>query len=516
MIKQFFGLYKILSYILLISCVFCFTNVTKVNATFFGQCSFGSGNYGNCDITAPVINLTTFTPNPTSNKTPVFSGSVTDTIGTINKVEYQVDNTSGSWTDCIAEDGIFNESSEDFFCQTNTLLDGAHSIYIKATDSNGNITGSNNYASSTITIDATAPTAPGIPIVTIVANSFFQSWSFVASNDVTTGISYYSYRIIDSVGGLVSSGTNTTRVVVSNLLKGTYTFFVKAVDFVGNQSNEVSQTVTISDLNSLGTSQPEYNRTTSITSAPTCEDSEPGAKPPQLYAAIPNGNNAIDLFFTEADDPVSYYAVEFGLESGKYIFGNNSIGPKGTRTYTVNHLLPNTTYYFKVRAGNGCAPGPWSNELAVKTKKLFNFNSVTATISDVTNSIESGPSVEGAAIEKKEDLESYTLILTVLDKNKNKLNYVKILVDNNSQALYTNELGIIKIANLLKGEHLIRLDYQGNLSEIKVNLSGSIPEIALETTMNIQNFNFSITTIALYFGGIFVSILLCLYILRKK
>ncbi|MGI0059049.1 MAG: hypothetical protein ACREBJ_04705 [Nitrosotalea sp.] len=34
-------------------------------------------------------------------------------------------------------------------------------------------------------------------------------------------------------------------------------------------------------------------------------------------------------------------------------------------TYTVNALTLNQTYYFRVRANNGCAPGNWSRVLGV-------------------------------------------------------------------------------------------------------------------------------------------------------
>lgn len=36
----------------------------------------------------------------------------------------------------------------------------------------------------------------------------------------------------------------------------------------------------------------------------------------------------------------------------------------------INYLSPNTTYYFQVRGGNGCATGDWSNSLMAKTDGL--------------------------------------------------------------------------------------------------------------------------------------------------
>jgi hypothetical protein len=95
---------------------------------------------------------------------------------------------------------------------------------------------------------------------------------------------------------------------------------------------------------------------------PVCNESAPGGSP-YIHSSI-LGANSITLRWTEAPDPVTYYLVAYGTESGYYIFGNSNIGGKGTTEYTVNHLSGNTKYYFVVRAGNGCKPGPFSNEIS--------------------------------------------------------------------------------------------------------------------------------------------------------
>lgn len=114
-------------------------------------------------------------------------------------------------------------------------------------------------------------------------------------------------------------------------------------------------------------------------STPTCEQSTAGSKAPWLYAAIAQNGNAIQLYFTEADDPLDHYALEFGTKSGEYSWGATNIGGKGSRTYLVQSLMPNTDYYFRVRAGNGCAPGTWSNEISARTKSLVSYNQLQAT-----------------------------------------------------------------------------------------------------------------------------------------
>lgn len=94
-----------------------------------------------------------------------------------------------------------------------------------------------------------------------------------------------------------------------------------------------------------------------------CNDSKPGSAPKLLSAEA--GINSVFLHWSEASDSVTYYLVAYGLSSGVYQYGNPNVGGKGTSSYAVNGLSAGKTYYFKVRAGNGCAPGDFSNELAV-------------------------------------------------------------------------------------------------------------------------------------------------------
>jgi len=53
--------------------------------------------------------------------------------------------------------------------------------------------------------------------------------------------------------------------------------------------------------------------------------------------------------------------------SGQYIYGSANIGGHDATTYTVGELAPNKKYYFKIRAGNGCSPGGFSNEISGST-----------------------------------------------------------------------------------------------------------------------------------------------------
>lgn len=93
-----------------------------------------------------------------------------------------------------------------------------------------------------------------------------------------------------------------------------------------------------------------------------CTDQAPAGAPTLLSATA--SLNSVTLVWSEASDPVSYYLIAYGQSPGKYLYGNPSVGGKGTTSFTIANLSGGIPYYFVVRAGNGCTPGPFSNELS--------------------------------------------------------------------------------------------------------------------------------------------------------
>lgn len=247
------------------------------------------------------------------------------------------------------------------------------------------------------------------------------------------------------------------------------------------QPNSGTQTVVITP--STSTCTVSTSTSTNPASATVCTDTPPGAKAPWLYGAIPQDGNSILLYFTEADDPVNKYVLQFGSKSGDYPWGSTNIGGKGMRTYLVQMLSPNTTYYFRVRGGNGCATGIWSNEIPAKTKSLISYNQL-----DITNSsletIPVEPSTTKTPVGKETQLQQgYDVKVKVIDTNKKPVEGATVTLHSNPQTTKTDKSGIALFHNVDQGEHKVLIAYNNYQGEQSVNLTGDVKEFDLNVTI---------------------------------
>jgi len=162
------------------------------------------------DTTPPSVTITALSPDPTNDNTPTFTGTATDTESNISSVEYKVDDAS--WTAATASDGAFDSLSEGYTFTTSTLSDGAHTVYVRATDAYANTTAEADYATDSFTVDTTPPTvastspvadAIDVAVSTVVTATFSEAMD---ASTITT-----SSFTLDGVAGSVSydSGTYT-------------------------------------------------------------------------------------------------------------------------------------------------------------------------------------------------------------------------------------------------------------------------------------------------------------------
>lgn len=132
---------------------------------------------GRADIldTFPETTLNAYTPDPTNDNTPTYTGSATVqpmnnqnpygpkndvTTNTIASVEYRVD--GGTWMWVNADDGAYDEAVETYSFTTLPLTEGTHTIETRASNSVGN--SDSTPASDTLTITGnSAPNKPSKP-----------------------------------------------------------------------------------------------------------------------------------------------------------------------------------------------------------------------------------------------------------------------------------------------------------------------------------------------------------------
>ncbi len=212
-----------------------------------------------------------------------------------------------------------------------------------------------------------------------------------------------------------------------------------------------------------------------------CTQTAP-ATAPWLYGAVPTNSFSILLYFTDAADPVDHYALEYGYAPGDYRFSATDIGGKGMRTYTVSSLLPMTTYYFRVRGGNGCATGPWSNELSAKTSALAAPSLLTTPLQthELLLQTDAVPTSSPVPSTKKTIPSSYTLNLRILTTQQNPLVDANVAIDESDTIQTTDQKGLVQFENLSPGEHIVSIEYERQTTRSHISLAGENKEVSLD------------------------------------
>lgn len=317
-----------------------------------------SGNNTNWtfDINSPEIVLDAVvltTPDPLY---PI-GGTVSDTNAILN-VYFSSDEIS--WNACEADDGIFDELTEEFTCVLHSALtDGLHTLYVRSTDTVGNATAIMDYAATTFTVDTTTPTISSVTAISTI-NTTTISW---ATNENTSSL--VEYGVSSSYGQSSVEQDIATRVkehsvLISGLTACTnYHFRVSSKDEALKQGLSLDQTFATGGCASI------IATSSSSSESSSCDEDEPGE--PDIISAKSSGSTSIVLEIDEASGEVDEYKLDYGTKSGEFQWSVSDIEEDDLDSFTVKELSPATTYYFRIRAKNECEDGDWSDEVSAKT-----------------------------------------------------------------------------------------------------------------------------------------------------
>ena len=428
--------------------------------------------------------------------------------------------------------------------------DGPISLEVQQTD----IVGHSSTATTTLQKD-TVPLAVAInpannqsnptnvtPIkFTITFSKPINETTFTADDIIVTG---------STVQKKLRKITNTTyELEINNITNGNIvTVHIPAgviTDLAGNSnliSNSTDNSVTYNPTAS--NSSDNNSNSHSDAHSPECHDQSPGKTPPVIYSAIAKNAHSILLSFRPADKPVEKYILQYGTKSGSYPYGSQNLGVNSSdsMTYAVNLLVPNTTYYFRLKAANGCATGDWSNEISATTKSLLGFNQLQTvsldmtTLDSDTSSSSSLPSdcqsyvtksgdtlwsiakqllgngsqfqqiidqnsdeyptlkknllqpgwtlkINCSSIGNKDEssLESGSGLkvqVKVVDTKNNPIENAKVTIHSKVQEAWTNSEGIAEFNQVEPGDHKVIIDHDNYQGEQNINLSDN-PEIKI-------------------------------------
>jgi hypothetical protein len=338
--------------------------------------------------------------------------------------------------------------------------------------------------------------------------------SYIRSTQVEYGTTA-SYGISTPITN-ISPMTKSHAVTLSDLQScTTYHYRVKNADTLGSQTVSADaefKTTGCPSASATPTSTTGSTSTTTATDSSVCKDTV-GDTAPWMYGAVAQDAHSILLYFTQASDPTDNYAVKYGTNSGDYMYGADKLAIKAESrmTYLVKGLEPNTTYYFKVRGGNGCMPGNWSNEIKATTQPNISYSNLQFSKME----LEAIPTTDTKQNEAQQEVAGYTVKVTVLNQQDQPVAGAKVTLHSKVQEAITDSAGLAVFKNVEKGDHQVIIAYNGFEGEQALNLTGDVTEFALEIKVKEQNVVLSpvyIWTVAIL-GTV---ILICGYMLHAR
>ena len=486
------------------------------------------------DLAAPSISLTALSPDPNNDTTPSFSGTATDTEGTVSSVQYQMDGTSGSWSSCSADDGTFDEASEAFTCAVSSALsDGSHTIHVRATDSNSNTTSSGSESSDSFTIDATTPTAMTIVFpsgnVAITKPTLF----FRKSTDATSGLSSYSVSLDEnknrsfSTTGIPTSGNgssaytwkddNDVKVEFLNehdadsdndkiqayfkgldsgeLKEGKHSWKVTANDSASNSRSQSTDffidrtSPSFSELRIAGLSSISSGGIYKLDITKRMPSFSGKAKDAYQGSTRTNDNGTQDTFDKVASGPDKITLNLKKLDQGENPnSANSSYTEYLTEEYSLTDIQDdsdNEKYSsFSITTPFPLADGYYQVNLSLKDQagNSYSYSAFYLSLKyqgiPVTGTLETEiireERIPAVTEEEKERIreEGYVVQVKVVDEQENPVEGAKVTLYSEPREKITNEQGIALFERVEPGEHRVVIAYDNQVGEQQITLEG--------------------------------------------
>ncbi|MFY9307870.1 MAG: fibronectin type III domain-containing protein, partial [Bacteroidia bacterium] len=316
-------------------------NITglTVNTTYYYRVRAGNG----CSTSANSNSITVVTTAPNApNATPASNFTCTSLnanwAASAGATAYFLDvSTDAAFGSFVA--GFNNLNVNNVTTYNITGLTVNTTYYYRVRAGNGCSTSAN---SNSITVVTTAPNAPNAtPASNFTCTSLNANWAASAGAtayflDVSTDAAFGSF-----VTGFNNLNVNnvTTYNITGLTVNTTYYYRVRAGNGCSTSANSNSITV--------------------VTTAPNAPNATPASN---FTCTSLNANWA-----ASAGATAYFLDVSTDAGFGSFVAGFNNLNVNNVTTYNITGLTVNTTYYYRVRAGNGCSTSANSNSITVVT-----------------------------------------------------------------------------------------------------------------------------------------------------